>query len=71
MSGGFGAGDGKAKVFVQKEEVEKLIKQYKKLKKYMKSPLYEIKNLDGSETVVKDLLDQYGDDDGTQNSDIL
>lgn len=71
MSGGFGVGDGKAKVFVQKEEVEKLIKQYKKLKKYMKSPLYEIKNLDGSETVVKDLLDQYGDDDGTQNSDIL
>ena len=38
MTGGFGAGDGKAKVFVQKEEVEKLIKQYKKLKKYMKSP---------------------------------
>ena len=43
MSNGFGAGDGKAKVFVQKEEVEKLIKEYKKIKKYMKSPLYEIK----------------------------
>lgn len=69
MSGGFGIGDGKAKVFVQKEEVEKLIKQYKKLKKYMKSPLYEIKNLDGSETVVKDLLDQYGDDDDSQDTD--
>ena len=39
MSNGFGAGDGKAKVFVQKEEVEKLIKEYKKIKKYMKSPL--------------------------------
>ena len=25
MSGGFGVGDGKAKVFVQKEEVEKLM----------------------------------------------
>ena len=71
MSNGFGNGDGKAKVFVQKEEVEKLIKQYKKNKKYMKSPLYEIKNLDGSETVVKDLLDQYGDDHDTPNPDVL
>tara|TARA_B100001142_G_scaffold255647_1_gene256884 strand:+ start:160 stop:372 length:213 start_codon:yes stop_codon:yes gene_type:complete len=62
MSNGF-AGDGKAKVFVQKEEVEKLIKEYKKIKKYMKSPLYQIKTLDGSEKFVKNLLDEYKEDD--------
>ena len=63
MSNGFGGGtgDGRAKVYVQKEEVEKLIKDYKKIKKYMKSRIFEIKNLDGSENVVKQLLDEYGD----------
>ena len=66
MSNGFGAGDGKAKVYVQKEEVEKLIKEYKKIKKYMKSPLYEIKNLDGSETLVNNLLKEYGEDNDSQ-----
>lgn len=64
MTNGFGGGtsDGKAKVYVQKEEVEKLIKEYKKIKKYMKSPIFEIKNLDGSEKVVKELLEEYGDE---------
>ena len=66
MSNGFGASDGKAKVFVQKEEVEKLIKEYKKIKKYMKSSLYEIKNLDGSETLVNNLLKEYGEDNDSQ-----
>lgn len=28
----------------------------------MKSPIFEIKNLDGSEKVVKQLLDEYGDE---------
>ena len=63
MSGGFGVGDGKAKVFVQKEEGEKLIKEYKKIKKYMKSPIFQIKNLDGNETYVKNLVDNYGEED--------
>lgn len=62
MSNGFGqgVGDGKAKVIIQKEEIEKLIKEYKQIKRYMKSPLYEIKNLSGTETRVKDLLDNFG-----------
>jgi ribosomal protein S24E len=64
MSNGFGGGttDGKAKVYVQKEEVEKLIKEYKKIKKYMKSPIFAVKNLDGTEQVVKELLDKYSDE---------
>jgi hypothetical protein len=32
----------------------------------MKSPLYEIKNLDGSETFVKNLLDEYKEDNDSQ-----
>ena len=31
-------------------------KKYKKIKKYMKSNLYQIKVMDGTETVVSDLL---------------
>tara|TARA_B100002019_G_scaffold287440_1_gene299440 strand:- start:1110 stop:1313 length:204 start_codon:yes stop_codon:yes gene_type:complete len=67
MSTGFGGGvgDGKAKVIIQQEEIQKLIKEYKQIKKYMKSPLYEIKNLSGTERRVKDLLDTYGQEDDT------
>jgi len=73
MSSGFGnsGSDGKANVIIQKEEVEKLIKEYKKIKKYMKSPIFEIKNLSGDERYVKDLLDEYGDQNDSQNSDSL
>lgn len=52
----------KATVIIQKEEVQKLIKQYKKLKKYMKSPLFKVKTMDGTEDVIKNLLDEYGDE---------
>tara|TARA_A100001035_G_C27783904_1_gene503268 strand:- start:574 stop:777 length:204 start_codon:yes stop_codon:yes gene_type:complete len=67
MSTGFGGdvGDGKAKVIIQQEEIQKLIKEYKQIKKYMRSPLYEIKNLSGTERRVKDLLDTYGQEDDT------
>lgn len=58
-----GFGDvSKATVIIQKEEVQKLIKQYKKLKKYMKSPLFKVKAMDGTEDVIKNLLDEYGDE---------
>jgi len=65
MSNGFGGGvgDGKAKVIIQKEQIEKLIKEYKQIKKYMKSPLYEIKNLSGTETRVNDLLNNFGEEE--------
>ena len=57
---GFGD-DGKAKVTIYKYEVGKLLKQYKKIKKYMKSSIYEIKNMDGTEKVVSELLNEYKD----------
>ena len=53
------------------EQMKKLNKTYKKLKKYMKSPIYEIKNLDGSETLVKGLLDEYGEDNDSQDTDTV
>ena len=44
-SKGFDKGDGKLKVKVSQEEVNKLIKEYKKTRKYMKSNLFEASQL--------------------------
>lgn len=63
MSAGFGIEkikDGKATVIVNDSEVQKLLKQYKNIKKYMKSSLYEIKTMDGTETAVSNLIKEYG-----------
>lgn len=59
MSEGFDSG--KAKVTIYKDEVEKLLKSYKKIKKYMKSPLYTVKIMDGTEKVVSELLNEIKD----------
>lgn len=64
MSSGFGAEkikNGKAVVVINDDEVTKILKEYKKIKKYMRSSLYKVKSLDGTEDVVKNLLDEYGD----------
>jgi hypothetical protein len=65
MTSGFGADkikNGKAVVVINDDEVNKILKEYKKIKKYMRSSLYTVKSLDGTEDVVKNLLDEYGDD---------
>jgi hypothetical protein len=41
---------------VKKDEVKKLLKKYKKIKKYMKSPLFAVKTIDGTEELVSSLL---------------
>jgi nitrate reductase NapAB chaperone NapD len=64
MSSGFGAEkikDGKAVVVINDDEVKKLLKEYKKIKKYMKSSLYTIQTLDGVENSVSKLLEEYSD----------
>jgi len=43
-------------VAINKNEVQKVLKKYKKIKKYMKSPLFAIKMIDGTETIVTELL---------------
>jgi hypothetical protein len=58
MSQGF---DNKVKVVINEDGVDKLLKDYKKIKKYMKSSLYEIKKIDGTEKVVSELLNEYYD----------
>ena len=58
MTAGF---NNKLKVEINSTEVDKLLKQYKKIKKYMKSSLYEVKKIDGTEKVVSELLKEYED----------
>jgi hypothetical protein len=60
MSNGFGSK--KVKVSLNEAELNKLIKKYKGLRKYMKSPLYQVKVMDGTETVVSELMDEYNQD---------
>ena len=49
---GFSNGDGKLNVSVSKDEVAKLVKEYKKAMKYKKSNLGQVEKLD--------LTDQFG-----------
>jgi hypothetical protein len=48
--------DKNLEVSVYQDEVKKLLKKYKKIKKYQKSPLYTIKVMDGTETIISSLL---------------
>lgn len=43
-------------VNIDPDEMQKVMKKYKKLKKYMKSSLFEIKKLDGNEEIISKLV---------------
>jgi hypothetical protein len=67
MSKGFGgftnnniddSKDGKAKITIDQREVDKLMKEYKGIKKYMRSALFEVKKLDGTETYISSLIEE-------------
>jgi hypothetical protein len=63
MSEGFGSKKKvELKLEINQDEVDKLLKKYKKIKKYMKSPIYDVKVMDGTETYVTKLVEE-----GTQN----
>jgi hypothetical protein len=47
---------GFVKATVNVDELNKIIKKYKKIKKYMKSNYYALRVLDNSETIVTKLL---------------
>ena len=49
--------DAKLNVNVSQEEVNKLLKKYKKMSKYMKSPLFAVKQMDGTEDIVSKMFD--------------
>ncbi len=64
MSIGFGF-DGKEKkkgIQINWDEVDNLTKEYKKLKKYMKTNFFEIQTLSGDEKIISELLKKYGED---------
>jgi hypothetical protein len=52
----------KPKVTVNSDELNKIIRKYKKVKKYMRSPIYNIKNMDGTESLVSDLIKEAEED---------
>ena len=54
--------DTELRVYVKNREVDKLIRQYKKLKKYQKSSIFEIEKLSGQETKIDKLINEYGID---------
>jgi hypothetical protein len=41
-----------------KEQVQKLLKSYKKVKKYQKSSLFAIKTIDGTEDIVSKMIEE-------------
>lgn len=49
------------KVDINAEEYKKVLKKYKKIKKYMKSSIFAVKTMDETETLVSGLLKEAGD----------
>lgn len=47
------------KAVINDDEVDKLLKKYKKIKRYMKSSIYEIHTMDKNEKIISDLLKEY------------
>lgn len=43
------------------EDMDKLLKRYKKLKKYQKSSLFAIKIMDGTEEVISKMVEEVED----------
>jgi hypothetical protein len=54
--------DKKLYLYIKNQEVNKLIKEYKKLKKYQKSSIFEIEQLYGQQTKIDKLINEYGID---------
>lgn len=47
---------GDLNVEVDLDQLKPIMKRYKKLKKYMRSSLYQVKKMDGTENVISKLL---------------
>jgi hypothetical protein len=56
------ADDKELRLKIRNSEVNKIIKEYKKLKKYQKSSIFEIEKLSGKETQIDRLINEYGID---------
>jgi len=51
--------DRKLKSIINEDEVAKLIKKYKKLKKFKKSNIHAVNQLDGKKDIIQELMDEY------------
>jgi len=49
---------GDLNVDVDLDQLKPLMKRYKKLKRYMRSSLYQVKKMDGTERVISKLLEE-------------
>ena len=56
MSVGFGNKNETFKVSINKQEINNIIKKYKKAKKIMKSNLYQVQVIDGTENYISSLI---------------
>ena len=54
--------DKQLRLYIRNSEIDKIIKDYKKLKKYQKSTIFEVSKLSGKETAIDKLLNEYGID---------
>jgi hypothetical protein len=60
MSAGFS--EEKIEVSIDKDKLQEVLKVYKRIKRYQRSSLFEIKTMDGTETLVNNLLKELDED---------
>lgn len=51
-----GFSEEKIEVSIYKDEVKNLLKKYKKIKKYQRSSIFQVKTMDGTETYISELI---------------
>jgi len=62
MSAGFGGVPNEnrigkdAKITIDLDNIDEIVKKYKKIKKYQKSSLYAIRTIDGTEDIISSLI---------------
>jgi len=56
MTKGFGKDDVKVEFEIPQEQIDMLLKKYKKIKKYQKSNLYQVMTMDGTESIVSEMI---------------
>jgi hypothetical protein len=48
-------------VEMPKSDIDRLLKRYKKLKKYQKSSLFAVKTMDGTENIISEMIKEVED----------
>lgn len=43
---------------MDQDQIQELVKKYKKIKKYQKSSLFAVKNMDGTEEIVSKMVEE-------------